>query len=95
MRMLLLPAVVFAVVAAPPAFAQPEFSSKPVPTPPPPANMSCDDYITNAELKLQTVIDADKKEAAMRHMNAAQEAITKNDPDSCKTEVRKALDAVN
>jgi hypothetical protein len=55
--------------------------------------MSCDDMITNAELKLQTVIDADKKAAALPHMNAAKDAIEKNDPQTCKAEVQKALQA--
>ncbi len=87
--------VAFLVMAAAPALAQPDFTTKPTPTPPPPANMSCDDLMTNAELKLQTVIDADKKEAAMKHMKAAESAIDKNDPDTCKAEVQKALDAAN
>jgi hypothetical protein len=81
------------LLAATPALAQPEFTTKPADVPPPPANMSCDDLMTNAELKLQTVIDADKKEAAMKHMDAAEDAIKKNDPDTCKAEVQKAMDA--
>jgi hypothetical protein len=85
----------FLVMAAAPALAQPEFTTKPAETPPPPANMSCDDLMTNAELKLQTVIDADKKEAAMKHMKAAEDAITKNDPDTCKAEVQKAIDSAS
>jgi hypothetical protein len=85
----------FLVMAAAPDFAQPGFTAKPADTPPPPANMSCDDLMTNAELKLQTVIDADKKEAAMKHMKAADNAINKNDPDTCKAEVQKAMDAVS
>lgn len=76
------------------AAAQPEFTTRPKPEPPVPANMSCDDYITNAELKLQTVIDADKKALALQHMQAADAAIGRNDSDQCKAEVRKALDAV-
>lgn len=85
----------FILMAATPALAQPEFTTKPAEIPPPPANMSCDDLMTNAELKLQTVIDADKKEAAMKHMKAAESAIDKNDPDTCKAEVQKALDAAS
>lgn len=75
------------------ASAQPTFTTGPAETPSAPANMSCDDQITNAELKLQTVIDADKKAAALPHMNAAKAAIDKNDPDTCKAEVQKALQA--
>lgn len=82
----------FLVMAAAPALSQPDFTTKPAETPAP-ANMSCDDLMTNAELKLQTVIDADKKEAAMEHMKAAEDAINKNDPDTCKAEVQKAIDA--
>jgi len=78
-----------------PALAQPSFTTKPADVPPPPANMSCDDLITNAELKLQTVIDADKKANALPHMNAAKAAIDKNDPATCKAEVQKALQAVS
>lgn len=85
----------FLLMAAAPALAQPEFTTKPAKEPPPPANMSCDDLMTNAELKLQTVIDADKKEAALGHMNAAEDAIKKNDPDTCKAEVQKAMDAAS
>jgi len=77
------------------ASAQPSFTTGPEETPPAPANMSCDDQITNAELKLQTVIDADKKAAALPHMNAAKAAIDKNDPDTCKVEVQKALQAAS
>jgi hypothetical protein len=85
----------FLLMAAAPALAQPEFTTKPADAPPPPANMSCDDLMTNAELKLQTVIDADKKDAAMKHMDAAEAAINKNDPDTCKAEVQKAMAAVS
>ncbi|HTO41421.1 MAG TPA: hypothetical protein VL026_10635 [Rhizomicrobium sp.] len=76
------------------ALAQPAFTTRPAPEPPYPANMSCDDVITNAELKLQTVIDADKKAIALGHMQAADAAIQQNDSDQCKAEVRKAMDAV-
>jgi len=82
------------VLVCGPAFAQPEFTTRPKPEPPIPANMSCDDYIINAELKLQTVIDADKKALALQHMQAADAAIERNDSVSCKVEVHKALDAV-
>lgn len=88
-------AILVAVWGSVSASAQPSFTTKPTVTPPPPANMSCDDQITNAELKLQTVIDADKKAAALPHMNAAKAAIDKNDPDACKAEVQKALQAVS
>lgn len=75
------------------ACAQPEFTTRPAPESPYPADMSCDDAIINAELKLQTVIDADKKAIALGHMKAADAAIRQNDSDQCKAEVRKALDA--
>lgn len=88
-------AIVITLLGSTSASAQPSFTTKPADTPPPPANMSCDDQITNAELKLQTVIDADKKAAALQHMNAAKAAIDKNDPDTCKAEVQKALQAVS
>ncbi|HEY4124574.1 MAG TPA: hypothetical protein VGM36_08180, partial [Rhizomicrobium sp.] len=61
----------------------------------PPQKMSCDDLMTNAELKFQTVIDADKKALAEEHMKAAEDAITNNDPDGCRAQVQQALDAVN
>lgn len=92
MKKILLLAGIAAYVSVP-AFAQPEFS-KPEGDAPPPANMSCDDLMTNAELKLQTVIDADKKAAAMTHMKAAEDAINKNDTVGCKAQVQQALDAV-
>ncbi|HVZ70653.1 MAG TPA: hypothetical protein VG891_14410 [Rhizomicrobium sp.] len=75
------------------AIAQPLLSNKTVDLPPPPADMSCDDLITNAELKLQAVIDADKKAAALPHMDAAKAALGKNDSATCKVEVQKALQA--
>lgn len=83
------------VLAAVPALAQPEMTTGSTAAPSPPASMSCDDEMTNAELKLQTVIDQDKKEMAMQHMKAAENAIDRNDPVTCKAEVQKALDAVN
>lgn len=94
MKRILIWGVVLSVLAGTSAFAQPEFTAKPKPDVPPPANMSCDDVMTNAELKLQTVIDADKKAAALTHMKAAEAAIDKNDPNECKAQVQQALDAV-
>jgi hypothetical protein len=94
MKRVLIWGAVLGAFACAPAFAQPEFTTKPKPDVPPPPGMSCDDVMTNAELKLQTVIDADKKAVAMAHMDAAEAAITKNDPDGCKAQVQQALDAV-
>ncbi len=94
MKRVLVWGTVLGMFACASASAQPEFTTKPKPEEPPPANMSCDDVMTNAELRLQTVIDADKKALAMTHMEAAEAAITKNNPDECKAQVQQALDAV-
>jgi len=94
MKGIVLRGVILSVIACAPAFAQPEFTTRPKPDVPPPPGMSCDDVMTNAELKLQTIIDADKKAAAMTHMKAAEAAIDKNDPAECKAQVQQALDAV-
>jgi hypothetical protein len=93
MKNLLLCGVTVIALAGAPALAQPEFTTSPKQVAPP-ANMSCDDQITNAELKLQTVIDYEQKSEAEKHMKAAQDAIEKDDPATCKAEVQKALDAV-
>lgn len=95
MRTILFSSVAVIVLGSHLVLAQPSFTTKPAAVPPSPANMSCDDLITNAELKLQTVIDADKKAAALPHMNAAKAAIEKNDPATCKAEVQKALQAAS
>lgn len=78
---------VCAVIALWPAMAV----AQAVEAPPPPPQMSCDDLMINAQLKLQTVIDYEIKTTAHKYLEAAKDAISRNDPVSCKVQVDQAM----
>ncbi len=93
MRNFTLLSAVLCTIASSPALAQPEMTTGPQTTQPSGA-ASCQDLIVYAQMKMENIIDADKKAAALPHMLAAESASDKNDVATCKTQVQQALDTV-